>query len=212
MSTADLWSPARTGPAIDLRDGAGPWPTALTALSLVEGTGTDVAQRLTAVGALNEASTLLTGGRSALWAGAHEELTQLARGILNFELGPVLLAGLLKVKDLIEAGRATRNSLESVVVDLAQHRLSLARHPAVDVVLADMVVATVPFALQVDLTIKSLAGTVRNALLVGLTSGGVEAVVTFGACGADLATARRTFDPRMHVGLGNGVPIPFANE
>ncbi len=181
----------------------------MTALSVVEVAGTNVAQRLASVGALNESSTELTGVHSSLWSGAQDELAQLARGFLNFDLGPVLIAGLLKVKELIEAGRTTHGTLESVVVDLAGHQLSLARHPSVDVVLMDQVVASVPFALQVDLTIKALAGTVRNALLVGLTTGAVEAVVTFGACGAELATARRTFDPRAHLSLGNGVPIPF---
>jgi hypothetical protein len=206
MSTADLRNATGAWPTVDLRDGAG---VPLTALSVVEVAGTNVGQRLAAIGALNESSTELTGVRSTLWAGAQDELAQLARGFLNFDLGPVLVAGFLKVKELVEAGRATHGTLESVVVDLAGHQLSLARQPCVDVVLMDKVVASVPFALQVDLTVKALAGTVRNALLVGLTSGAVEAVVTFGACGAELATARRTFDPHAHLSLGNGVPIPF---
>jgi hypothetical protein len=209
MSVADLQNPSAPSPTLDLRDDA---RLPLTALSIVDAAGTDVARRLAAIGALNESSTELIGVRSSLWSGAQDELAQMARGVLNFDLGPVLVAGLLKIKELIEAGRTTHGTLESVVVDLAGHQLSLARHPSVDVVLMDQVVASVPFALQVDLNVKALAGTVRNALLVGLTSGAVEAVVTFGACGAELATARRTFDPHVHVSLANGLPIRFAGD
>jgi hypothetical protein len=205
MSTAHRSDTIGVAATIDL-DAIGPTP--MSALSLIDDTRADMAERLRTAGTLNQAGGLLARLGSSLQSAAHEQLAEIARGFLDIDVVDVLVQGFVKLKELVDAGRSTRTSPDSVAVDLAGHQFRLTGHPVVDLLLGEEPVMTVPFTIQLDLTVQALSATVERGAIVRFTSGTVEAVVSLASGSAQLASGRRTFDPRITINLGNGVRIP----
>ena len=63
------------------------------------------------------------------------------------------------------------------------------------------------FELELGVAIHALSAVVRRGRLAELTAGSVDASVRLSCDGVELASAARSLDPRLVVGLGRGVPL-----
>jgi len=111
---------------------------------------------------------LSRAGRSA--AGA--ELTDLAKGLLELDLGGLALAGWAKHRDLVAAAtRTSEHPGSTELVELATHRITSVHRPSVDLLVDGVRVAVVRLELEVELLVRALVATVRLGHLIGLRSG-----------------------------------------
>ena len=114
---------------------------------------------------------LSRAGRSA--AGA--ELTDMAKGLLELDLGGLALAGWAKHRDLVAAAtRTSEHPGSTELVELATHRITSVHRPSVDLLVDGVRVAVVRLELEVELLVRALVATVRLGHLIGLRSGSFD--------------------------------------
>ena len=166
------------------------------------------------LGSLGNALELVSdAGREA----AADQVAVVANGLLDLDLGDLVVAGWRKQGQLAAAAeRTAANPGSSEVVELATHRVSSAHHPSVELLVNDLHVATVTFDLEVEFIVKALVATVRNGHLVSLHSGSCDVVATLAAEGFQLASRRAHFELPLVVRwplllrLGGGSdPLPY---
>ena len=180
----------------------------LPLLAVVGSDAESIGTRLEQAKALEPAAgPLETAGRKALWEGAFSALAEVAREFLGADVGDLLVVGLRRTRELVEAGRATRGTSERAVVDLTGRKLAVVQHPTVDVLLGTNRLAELVFELRLDVTLNALSAVVRDGRLVELTSGTGKATVTLSTRGAVLASGSQPFDAHLTVRLGDGVPL-----
>jgi hypothetical protein len=153
--------------------------------------------------------TLSDPARGALAA----ELATATGGLLEEELGAILLSGLMGYHRLIDAARETAAEPDVTrLVALDDHRVEVVSEPHLDVLVDRERVYELRLTLCVAFTVQGLAATVRAGRL---------AHVRIGRCTADveLSWAQRTLlrrsdlvDAPLIIRLGGGVPVPRATE
>jgi hypothetical protein len=113
---------------------------------------------------------------SALQAVNHEIAT-VADGLLDLDLGDILMSGWRKYTDLTKAAERTLASpgSEEIVV-LATHRVSSTHHPSVELLVDGVTVHTFAFELTVVFDLTGVAAVIRQGGLVALRGG--ECVIT----------------------------------
>jgi hypothetical protein len=107
----------------------------------------------------------------------NREIATVASGVLDLNLGDLLVSGWRKYSKLVQAAErtvATPGSEEVVV--LASHRVTSSHQPYVDLFIDDVKVMTLKFALKVVFDLNGLVAVVRSGELTALRSG--ECVVT----------------------------------
>ena len=176
-------------------------------LALVASGADDLSARLDQVGALEPASGALERAGKALWQAGLSELAEVARGFLGADLGALVVVGLQRTRELVEAGRATRGTADRVLVDLTGREIAVVQHPTVDVMVGPKRLAEITFELRLVVALAALAAVVRDGRLVELTSGTGEASVTLSTRGQVVASGSRPIDPHLTVRLGDGVPL-----
>ena len=180
----------------------------LTARSVIDRSGVvNLDERLRQSGALDKATSALAVVGRALWDGALRELAAVAEDFLDVDIAAVLIVGWRKNQDLRVAAARSVATGQPESVPLAANTFHLARHPRVDVFLGEVKVSTLRFELVIDIEVVDLSATVRDGALVELTSGAAEVTVVFSVDEAVLAKESRTFEPRLGVGLGAGIPL-----
>jgi hypothetical protein len=148
---------------------------------------------------------LSRAGRSA--AGA--ELTDLAKGLLELDLGGLALAGWAKHRDLVAAAtRTVEHPGSTELVELATHRITSVHRPSVDLLVDGVRVAVVRLELEVELLVRGLVATVRLGHLIGLRSGSFDVTVTLAMGGRQVAGHRTSLPSPLFVPLGDGFPLP----
>jgi hypothetical protein len=148
---------------------------------------------------------LSRAGRAA--AGA--ELTDMAKGLLELDLGSLALAGWRKHHDLLAAATRTAEHPGSTeLVELATHRITSTHRPTVDVLVDGARVAVVRLELEVVLLVRALVATVRRGHLIGLRSGSVDVRLSLSVAGRQVAAHRTTLASPLFVRLGDGIPLP----
>jgi hypothetical protein len=166
------------------------------------------------LGSLGNALELVSdAGREA----AADQVAVVANGLLDLDLGDLVVAGWRKQGQLAAAAeRTAANPGSAEVVELATHRVSSAHHPFVELLVNDVHVATVSFDLEVEFIVKALVATVRDGHLVSLHSGTCDVVATLAAEGFQLASRRAHFELPLVVRwplllrLGGGSdPLPY---
>jgi hypothetical protein len=124
------------------------------------------------VGSLGEgAKKLSAAGRKA----ANDQVAAVAHGLLDLDLGGLVIAAWGKWADLTAAAKrtfATQDSSE--VVELAVHTITSTHRPFVELLVNDVHVATVRFELAVKFVIKGLVATVQHGRLVAVHAGDCE--------------------------------------
>ena len=148
---------------------------------------------------------------------AGDQVAAVADGVLDLDLGDLVVAGWRKQGQLAAAAeRTAANPGTAELVELATHRVSSIHHPYVELLVNDVRVTTVNFELDLEFEIKALVATLRDGHLVSLHSGDCDLSATLTAEGIRLASKRRRFDLPLVVRwplllhLGGGAdPLPY---
>jgi hypothetical protein len=176
--------------------GAGGDSLAELAGTLAEQGGGRVAARV-----LRQASDSV---RSAVGA----EVMRSVDGLLDLDLGALLLAGWRKHRALTAAARESRAAPGTAVVrELAVHTVTSTHRPRVDLLVREKRVASVHLELSVRFTVRGLVATVRDGKLVALTGGDTEISADLSVEDRQLASRTRRVDLPLAVRLGNGIPL-----
>jgi hypothetical protein len=175
-----------------------------TAWSFLYGESRDAVADL--AGALDEhtAGELVRSGGGAVRA----ELARSVQGLLDLDLGDLLLTGWRKWTALTAAARRTRDRPgTSEVVSLAEHTVTVRQQPTVDLLVQEIRLATLHVGLTVEFTVRGLAATVRGGRLVALTGGSCTVTATLAL--EDRTVAERTGEMRLPllVRVGPGIPL-----
>jgi len=126
---------------------------------------------------------------------ALDQLGVVADGLLNLDLGDLVMAGWRKQERLAAAAQRTAaNPGNSERIQLATHRISSVHRPYVELLLNDTHLTNVNFELDVEFVITALEVTVRDGRLVSLHSGDCDISATLAAEGVQLASRQRTYE------------------
>jgi hypothetical protein len=175
-----------------------------TAWSFLYGESRDAIADL--AGALDEhtAGELVRSGGGAVRA----ELARSVQGLLDLDLGDLLLTGWRKWTVLTAAARRTHDRPgTSEVVGLAEHTTTVHQRPTVDLLVREIRLATLHVDLAVEFTVHGLAATVRGGRLVALTGGSCTVTATLAV--EEHTVAKRTGEIRLPllVRVGSGIPL-----
>jgi len=176
-----------------------------------------LAQALHDHGVLGSMDTALQLVSEAGREAASYQVAVVAHGLLDLDLGDLVVAGWRKQGQLAAAAeRTAANPGSSEVVELATHRVSSAHHPFVELLVNDVHLATVTFDLEVELVVKALVVTVRDGHVVSLHTGSCDVAATLAAEGVQLVSRRAHFELPLVVRwplllrLGAGSdPLPY---
>jgi hypothetical protein len=114
-------------------------------------------------------------------------------------VGELLVDGWRKQGELMAAAERTATDPDSSdVVELAPHRITSVHRPLVELLVDDVLVASLSLELQVELQVRSLVATVRHGDIVGVQAGSCEATATLAAEGRRLARSQDRLElPRL---------------
>jgi hypothetical protein len=152
----------------------------------------------------------LTGdGREA----ANHALASTAAGLLDVDLGDVLIYAWRTQERLADAARETlRAPGRMEIVQLASHQVTSTYNPAVDLMVDGVRVHTFHFQLDLVLTIDVAAVIVQNGRLVAVKAGdgSVSGTLTLKMSGGDatLLHQEQQIDLHLIIRVGNGIPLP----
>jgi hypothetical protein len=145
-----------------------------------------------------------------------EQLASVAAGLLDLDLGDLLIYGWRTRERLIVAARQTRQIPgRQEVVQLGTHRITWAYNPTIELLIDDVKVHTFRFQLTVTFDIDVVALIVRDGLLVGLKAGDATAAGTLTLempdGDIDLVTQRRKINLHLIVNVRHGIPLLAAD-
>jgi hypothetical protein len=139
------------------------------------------------------------------------ELTSATGGLLEEELGSILLSGLMTYPGLTDAGRQTAADADLThLVTLDDHLVRVVHEPHIDVCVDRTRVCRLRWALSVTFTVQGLAATVRAGRLVHLRIARCTAEAELSWDGESLLRRDDLVDAPLVMRLGSGVPIPQA--
>jgi hypothetical protein len=176
-----------------------------------------LAQTLHEQGVLGSMGTALELVSQAGREAAGNQVAVVANGLLDLDLGDLVVAGWRKQGQLAAAAeRTAANPGSSEVVELATHRVSSAHHPSVELLVNDAHMATVTFDLEVEFVVKALVVTVRDGHVASLHTGACDVAATLAAEGVQLASRQAHFELplvvrwplRLRLGAGSD-PLPY---
>jgi hypothetical protein len=154
-------------------------------------TGQALAQALEEHGVLGSLDTGLQLVSQAGRQAANSQVATVAHGLLDLDLGDLVIAGWRKQGELAAAAeRTAANPASSEVVELATHRISSVHRPYVELLINDVHVANVNFELDIEFVIKALVVTVTNGHVASLHTGACDVAATLAAEGIQLASRR----------------------
>ena len=170
----------------------------------VSSLGQSPAWQATVVGLDTALGAVSPAGRTVV----QRELASAVTGLLNQDVGGVLMSGWRKHRALLAAAHATRADPSArEVVQLATHRVSTTHRPYVDVVVNGVTVTAVHFDVELALDVEAVVGTVHRARLIDIHSGQCVASANLACGGRTLITRQVTIDPRLAIRLGDGLPL-----
>jgi hypothetical protein len=141
------------------------------------------------------------------------ELTAAAGGLLEEELGAILLAGLMTYQGLIDAARETVAEEDVTgLVTLDDHLVRVVHEPRIDVHVDRRRVYELRLTLTVAFTVQGLAATVRAGRLAHVRIGRCTADVSLSWQKGQLLQHSDLVEAPLVIRLGCGVPIPQAFE
>lgn len=164
-------------------------------------------------GALRAVETALAGLSAGLIAVACDRVAGLVDRFLELDLAHVLLAGWRRYSALTDAARkslAVPGAEE--IVDLAEHRVTSAHRPRIDVAIDGVSVATIGFALDLSLDLHAVRAVVARGRLVSLRSGRADLDGRLACEGVPVVQATRQVELPGMVSLGSGVPLIDTSE
>jgi hypothetical protein len=143
---------------------------------------------------------------------AEEQLASVTAGLLDLDLGDLLIYGWRTRERLLKAARETRQRPgREDVVQLGTHRITSARNPTVELLVDGVKVHTFRFQLTVIFDIDVATLVIRDGLLTSLKAGDFTVTCTLALemPGGDieLANQERKIDPRLIIKIGHGIPL-----
>jgi hypothetical protein len=160
-----------------------------------QNTGPALARTLDDEGALGSLDTALRQVSQAGRRAAGSQVASVAHGLLDLDLGDMVVAGWRKEGELAAAAeRTAANPDRPEVVELASQRIRSRHRPYVDVLINDVHMATISIELDIEFLVRTLVVTVRDGHVVSLHSGSCEATGTLAAEGIQVASRRISFE------------------
>jgi hypothetical protein len=151
---------------------------------------------------------VLQGLPAAARATAIQEAGVVGAGLLDLDLGSLLVAGWRKYTALTQAARRTTEMPgREEIVNIATHQISVVSHPDVELLVNEVRAAMINFDLTVEFEVTALTGVIRSGRLVALGSGRCATTVSVAIEGVPVATRTAEFDLNPLIRLGNGIPL-----
>jgi hypothetical protein len=184
----------------------------MSADALLFGSAADTAE---AVGnAINELGITRTAMRSvrrlstSAVAVVDREIGTVTDGLLDLDLGDVLLSAWRKYTKLTDAARRTLAvSGSEEIVGLAAHTVRSTYAPHVDLVADGLRIHSFKFELEIVFELTALQAIVRAGTLTALRGGECVVTATLGLDGIQLARKQRTVDLELMVRLHPPRPL-----
>jgi hypothetical protein len=147
---------------------------------------------------------------------AEEQLASVTAGLLNLDLGDLLIYGWRTRERLVEAARQTLQAPgRHEVVQLGAHRIISTHHPTIELLVDGVNVHTFRFQLTVIFDIDVAALIVRDGQLTALKAGdgSVICTLTLEMPGGDIELVKQQRPVNLHliIKLGHGIPLLPAN-
>lgn len=148
---------------------------------------------------------------------AEEQLASVAAGLLDLDLGDLLIYGWRTSERVLAAARRTQAAPgRREVVQLGSQRVTSQHHPTVELLVDGVKVHTFRFRLTVTFDIEVAALIIQNGRLTALKAGDsvVSGTLTLEMPGgdADLVKQRRKLSLPPIVRLGAGIPLVPAGD
>jgi hypothetical protein len=141
-------------------------------------------------------------------ASLNQQLTETTYGMLQMDLGELLQDGWRRHPSLVAAAHATVNRPAATeLVELAKHTVSVRHHPAIDVHVNGVKLATIALELMLVIEVDALLAKVRQGRLVELQVGRCAATGVLLCESVRLVGASVHLDPAFVFGLGNGLVL-----
>jgi hypothetical protein len=155
-----------------------------------------------------EFGELTQDGREA----ADEAVASITAGLLDFDLGDLLIYGWRIHRRLVNAAKETlRSPGRQEVVQLGSHQVTSTHNPTVDLLIDGVRVHTLRFQVTVVFDIALAAAIVQDGRLVSLKAGdgSVTATLTTQMPGGDVELVRQQRRINLHLigRLGRGIPL-----
>jgi hypothetical protein len=143
---------------------------------------------------------------------AEEQLASVTAGLLDLDLGDLLIYGWRTHERLVRAARQTRQIPgRREIVQLGTHRITSAYHPTIELLIDGVKVHTFRFQLTVIFDIEVAALIIRDGLLTGLKAGdgAVTCTLTLEMPGGDveLIDQQRKINLHLIINIGHGIPL-----
>jgi hypothetical protein len=136
------------------------------------------------------------------------EIATVTEGLLDLDLGDVLIAAWQKHSKLTEAARRTLAiSGSEEILSLASHTIESTYSPHVDLVVNGTLVHCFKFVLDIAVEVSALDAVVRSGTLAMVRSGECVMTATLNLAGARLVSAGRTADVEPIVRLHPPRPL-----
>lgn len=137
-----------------------------------------------------------------------KDLGELASGLVDLDLGDVLVNGWRKHRDLTAAARRTQQVPGSrETVRLATHRVVSRHEPTIDVLAGETLLARITLTLDLALEIAALEASVARGRLVALHSGDAKVTAALATEGVTLLSRSVQLRLPLEVPLGAGVAL-----
>jgi hypothetical protein len=152
-------------------------------------------------------------GREAV----EEQLAAATTGLLDLDLGDLVIYGWRTRERLLRAARQTRQAPgRREVVQLGSHRITSAHNPTVELLIDGVKVHTFRFELTVIFDIEVAALIVRDGLLTALKvgDGAISCTLTLQMPGGDaeLVSQQRKINLHLIISIGHGIPLLPATD
>lgn len=139
---------------------------------------------------------------------ANDQIAAVTQGLLDLDLGGLVIAGWGKYANLTAAAKRTFATPDSSeIVELSTHTITSAHHPSVELLVNDVHVATVHFELSIKFVVRALVATIQHGRLVAIHSGECDVTASLAAEGRRLAKRETHMRVPLLVRLGGGIPL-----
>ena len=143
---------------------------------------------------------------------ADEQLASVTAGLLDLDLGDLLIYGWRTRERLVRAARQTRQIPgRHEVVQLGSHRITSAHNPTIDLLIDGVKVHTFRFQLTVIFDIEVAAVIIQDGRLTALRAGdgAVTCTLTLEMPGGDveLVNLQRNINLHLIINIGHGIPL-----
>lgn len=137
-----------------------------------------------------------------------KEIGTVTDGMLDMDLGDILVSGWRKYTTLIQSARRTLAAPASQeIVVLARHRITCTYHPRIDVFIDGVRLNSFAFELTIVFEVAGLSAAVRSGDLVALQGGECDVIGTLSLEGAKLAERQRKLDLGLLIRLHHPIPL-----